>query len=145
MAHPQTSNDFSTPSDLPVPETEEELAQNITAHPLPTYKGAPKAVHERILDANPMLLLGLRNFFVKGRLPGDCLYGVLTDSYTKAIGHADRTTLQIVKPLSTYVQMYPPSQAWGDEEMVQHWYNEDGLVGRNGVREAWKFFCNNNL
>lgn len=139
------ADDYSTPDEFS-PATKKAVSVAIDQHPLPEVAdGQPKTAHKAIYLANERLLSGLRTYFMLGQRQGGFLTGVLKDSLTEAVGRADRTSLQVVKAISTYVTMYPPSGAWGSTDAIDEWHDAGGLVGKTNVSAAWDSFINRKL
>lgn len=128
-----------------LPTTEEEIRSRINERPIPRYDGTPKRVHRRLASMHPNLLDGLRNYFMFGDHVGDFLTGVIRNNFVRAAGHADDTSIRLLRELSTYLRWYPPDDSWGGTAQMEAWQEKGGLVGERGPEKAWRYFERKNL
>ena len=63
----------------------------------------------------------LDNFIEHGIIPGDFLTGVLEDSISKAVGHADDTSVELIPIISCWLFNEAPLKAWGSPKKVRAW------------------------
>lgn len=102
------------------------------------YEETPRRAHERIHQANPRVLYGLRRYFLVGGNVGHFLEQLLSNNFVGTVGRADNNVMMVLDSLSTYLHMYPPADSWGSKALVKEWQKRGGYVDMHGPAEAWQ-------
>jgi len=72
---------------------------------------------------------GAKAYVEHGRMPGGFMHAVLTNDLVGAVGHADATNAEALQEWVRWMYNDIPAPAWGSEEAVLEWIEQDGLEG----------------
>ena len=70
------------------------------------------------------LASGLQLYLDHKILPGDFLIGMLSNSISKAVAHADGTNRNLIPDIAQWLYNEFPLEAWGSEDKVLAWISE---------------------
>jgi len=100
----------------------------------------PNNQHQRrIMEANANVMWAFRRYLMAGRQPGGFVTECLRDSLTGAVGHADQHMSAVMGAVSLYLVNDFDARAWGHDEDVQTWKDNNGMVGIAGLGGAYQF------